>query len=776
VSEPAFPARSLLPVLAAHVLLVALLCADVLFLGRLPYLRDVSTYYYPDYVFVASALRHGVWPLWNPTADAGAPFLMAYPVELVMLAVLGARRTLALAPPLHVLLAMCGMTVLARERGLRATASWMCGAAFGLSGYLQSSLNLFELSHGASLAPAVIAAYLRCLRLPSRRRIALLAVLAALQASTLAGEVALQTAIAALVLTPAVPSRRQWTALVGAGALAGLLAAPAVLGVRALVAGTARAAGFASSQVLSWSAHPVVLAEALWPHFLGDPHTMTNVGYWGQGYFPDGAPYFASLYLGTLVLAFALCAGRAGARLWLLALLGVLVALGAHGPIGSLLPLLLSHFRSPVKFVFLTTLALVLLAGQGLDAAQGPARVRAMAWLGAFAALFLAVGLALRLAPEAGAHALVAAWSRLGQPDALTVVRHLWPPALLKTGLLAAVAGGALLSRRLGTVPALCVAVDLLGTNASVDASAPASFYVLRPQVAEMLARAEAAPAPRWFSYAAVNSPGLHWAPALLLRNHDLPLFAVERQALSGRTKSLDGKDGAYDEDRVGWSPAGATLAGSDARPARHRANHARLRQAGVRFVLSFLPLPEDVVTRRGEAQLAEIAEPLVLYEVVDPLPRAYWVPDCELVPPGSARARLESPGFDAHRSVVLTEQPPGRTCGTASGGRSTVSWERAGPHEVRLRADGDAGYLVFLEGHHGSWRVDEATPLLRGNGRYWILPVESGPTSFRVRFRPPWRVAALSSLVLGICAVIVLAWPRTALDTSSSGLLASAD
>ncbi|HET9315945.1 MAG TPA: hypothetical protein VFQ51_10165 [Vicinamibacteria bacterium] len=757
MSEPAFPARSLLPVLAAHVLLVALLCADVLFLGRLPYLRDVSTYYYPDYVFAASALRHGVWPLWNPTAEAGAPFLMAYPVELAMLAVLGARRTLALAPPLHVLLAMCGMTVLARERGLRVTASWMCGAAFGLSGYLQSSQNLFELSHGASLAPAVIAAYLRCLRLPSRRRIALLAVLAALQASTLAGEVALQTAVAALILTPGLPSRRQWTALAGAGALAGLLAAPAVLGARALVAGTARAAGFAPSQVLGWSAHPAVLAEAVWPRFLGDPHTMTNVGYWGQGYFPDGSPYFASLYLGTLVLAFALCAGRSGARLWLLALLGLLLALGAHGPIGSLLLPVLSHFRSPVKFFFTTTLALVLLAGQGLDAARGTARTRATIGLGAFASLLLVVGLALHLAPDAGLHAVRAAWSRLGEPDAVAVVRHLWPPALMKTGLLALLAASALWSRRLAAVPAVCVAVDLLVTNASVDASAPASFYALRPQVAELLARAESAPGPRWFSYGAANSPGLHWSPALLLRNHDLPLFAVERQALWGRSKALDGKDGAYDPDRVGWAPAGATLTVAESRPARHRANHARLRQAGVRFVLSFLPLPEDLVTRLGEARLAEMAEPLLLYEVVDPLPRAYWVPDCEVAAPGSVRARLESPGFDAHRSVVLTEQPSGRTCGTASAGRSTVSWDRPSPHEVRLRAEGDAGYLVFLEGHHRHWLADGGTPLMSGNGRYWVLPVEAGATTLRVRFHPPWLTAALWSLVLGILAVSAL-------------------
>ena len=119
---------------AAHAAVVVILFADVLFLGRLPYLRDVSTYYYPDYVFAASALRHGVWPLWNPTADAGAPFLMAYPVDLLMLAGLGARRTLMLSPPLHVWLGMCGATALAHELGWRPRAAWLSGAVYGLSG------------------------------------------------------------------------------------------------------------------------------------------------------------------------------------------------------------------------------------------------------------------------------------------------------------------------------------------------------------------------------------------------------------------------------------------------------------------------------------------------------------------------------------------------------------------------------------------------------------------------------------------------------------------
>ena len=87
---------------------VAWVFAGPLFAGRVLYYRDVSVTYFPDFVFVAGALHEGVWPLWHPGADGGAPFLMAYPVHLLLLLAGGPAAALALSPALHVLLAMVG--------------------------------------------------------------------------------------------------------------------------------------------------------------------------------------------------------------------------------------------------------------------------------------------------------------------------------------------------------------------------------------------------------------------------------------------------------------------------------------------------------------------------------------------------------------------------------------------------------------------------------------------------------------------------------------------
>lgn len=752
---------------ALHLGLTILLFAGVLFEGRLPYFRDVGIYYYPNYVFAAASLEQGTWPLWNPTADAGAPFLIVYPVELALLALAGARFTLAVGPPLHVLAAMCGATWLAREIGVSRWGAWFAGAAFGLSGYLQSSLNLHELSHGAALAPWVIAAYVRLVRSPSGPGAAALAALSALQLTTLAAEAVLQTALAALVLTPVRLRARQLRALGAAALVAGLLAAPALLGARALVAGTDRAAGFAASVALSWSAHPVVLAESVWPFLLGDPHTMTNLGYVGQPYFPDGYPYFLSLYVSAALVGLAACAGRAQARLWLLCGLSVLIAFGAHGPVGRLMVTVLPNLRVPAKALLLATLAIVLLAGHGLDRALGDRSRRAALSVGVPAGLLLAIGVALTAFPGAASAAAAAAWTRLARPEAVPLLSDLWPAALLRTGVLGVTAAFVLRTGRLARLACACILADLLITNAAVEPSAPPDFYVLQPEVSALVAQAREGTPGRWFSFGAESASGsIQWSRALLARNHDLPLYALDRQLLYGRFRTIDGLDGAFDENRTGWAPAGSTLDAALSRPSRYREVHERLRRAGVRWVVSFVGLPEDLVSRRGGARVREVAQPLGLYEIGSALPRAYWVPDCEVVAPQALRARLEEPSFDPTRLVLLTEAPPGGSCGGGSAvpGEGHVALERVTPHAVRLRASAPAGFAVVLEGFHPAWvatRDGRPVPILHANDRYWALPLPGGDASFDVRFRPSWLVPSLTACALGAVGAFILLLAR---------------
>jgi len=124
------PRRSPWPYLA-HLPFVAWTFAGPLFFGLVPYFRDIAYYYYPNEVFLERSFREGVWPLWNPTSDAGAPFLTTDVAELLLVRATSALSALRFGPPLHQLVAELRIprhAVRAPERDVLAHAGLRCHA------------------------------------------------------------------------------------------------------------------------------------------------------------------------------------------------------------------------------------------------------------------------------------------------------------------------------------------------------------------------------------------------------------------------------------------------------------------------------------------------------------------------------------------------------------------------------------------------------------------------------------------------------------------------
>jgi hypothetical protein len=676
---------------------------------------------------------------------------------------------LRFGPPLHQLLAMCGASFLASVLGASAWGTWVAGLAFGLSGYFLSTVNLMQLNHAAAWAPWVIAAALGLWSSPSPRRIAFAATLAALQVSTLGAEIVAQTALVTLVLLPSRPDRRKLGAAAAAVVLAVLLAMPALLGVQSLVAGTARGAGFSPAVGFSFSLPKALLLDLVLPRAFGEVHTFSEQGYWGQPFFPDGYPYLLSLYCGPALLWLALRAPRSSTtwKLLALAVLGVLLALGDNGPFGMLLAPLVRHFRAPVKLLFLTSLALALLAASGLDRARR--ETLRPAWLAlATGALLVSLGVLVRLRPGFPGELLGAAIPELLVPRAAALAAMMWPAGLVTAGGFLLGSALAAHSRALAPLAGLLIALDLLIANGSVNLATDPDFYALRPQVSELVREVRSHPDARVFAYGALSIHDLRWAPDVLGRNGDVALYAVDRQALVPRSQVLDGLEAALDEDRAGWAPEGSTLEPGERTPAFFARYHSRLRLAAVRYVLSFRPLPEELVSARGEAVLPEVLEPLRLYELRDPLPRAFTVARFEVErDPQNVTGRLEALGRDPRGVVLLSEDPPPALAPLAAATPSSneASVERVGAHELRVRVDGGAGLVVVSEGYHRDWHAsasDGPRPLLRANGRYWAIPTRGGGETITVRYQPAWRTPALVALVFGVVGALALAaWPR---------------
>ena len=717
----------------AHAAATLWLFGGALLGGRLLYYRDLSLQFAPDYAFAAASLRQGVWPLWNPLANAGEPCLFAYPVDLLLLLAGGARAPLGPGAALHLFVALAGATVLGRRLGMGPAGAWLAGAAYGLGGFLLSTVNLLPLFQASAWAPWVVAAMVGAAREPSPRRTATLAVLAALQVSTLAAEIVVQTAAVGLVLLagPALRRERRGLALAAAAVLAAALAAPALLGARALVAGTARARGFPAAEALAFSLHPVVLAEAALPRLLGDPHGFTDATFWGLAYFPAGHPYFLSLYVGLPVLLLASRAGRVR-RVWGLVAAGVLLALGSHGPLGLLPEGLRLPLRGPQKLFFLTHLGLALLAGLGLERAlreRGGERRRLMLALPGAALVLLALAFGAFPAALRDAAAVVA--PPLRDPGGLLVATRLWPPAWLAAGALALGAGLALArGGRVALAAAALAALDLATVNAGVNPLAPASFYDLRSDVAAMVRSVAPEGRYRFFSYGVAYTPGLVFEPVMARASSDAWLFYLDRQTLLPRTSALDGLESAFGVDRTGWSPPGSTLAVEEAVPARFAACRSRLEEANVRWVLSFDALPGAGAHRRAEVKLPEVVAPLGLYDLVAARPRASWVP---------------GPGGDPRQAA-------------------SVAYEPIDAHTVRVRARTPPGILVVRDGHHPDWEAEDSSgpvPVLRAGDRYRGIPTGGGEQSVTMRFRPGWRTPALLMAVAGALVALFLAFRR---------------
>ncbi len=757
--------RSRVAVLAAHAAVVLWLFGGAL-AGRVLYFRDISTQFAPAYSVAAHALRRGVWPLWDPSVNAGEPYLLAYPPDLVQLLLGGRLAPLGIGAALHVLLALLGGTMLARRLGMGAWGAWLAGTAYGLAGFSLSLVNLVPLHQAAAWAPWVIAAFLGTARTPSGPRLAAFAALLALQVSTLGAEIVLQTLIVGLVLVEdwGWLRDRRGPRVLAAGLLAGAIAAPAVLGIRGVLEGTSRGRGFQVPEAMQFSLHPVVLAEALLPKLLGEPHAFSDADYWGRAFFPQGYPYLLSLYVGLTVILLAAHAGRKR-RLWCLALLGLVVSAGAYGPLGLLPRTWALPFRGPQKLFFLTHLSVALLAGFGLDAALRAKGRRRLVGLALPGLALLLVVLLLHLDAGAVRDCLARLVPAIADPRGEVAARTTWPAAWLPAGLLALAAGLALARGGpwAGAAGVLAL-LDLLIANGALNPLAPASFYDLRADVAGLVKPAAEEADGRWFSYGVAQTPGLTFEPVMARARSDVWLYYLDRQSLLPATGALDGLPSALGLDRTGWSPEGATLHPSEASPSQLETYWRRLQLAGVRWVLSFDALPERRVLARGEVKLPEVRQPLRLYQLVCALPRALWVPRAEIeADPARLRARLEDASFDP-RAVVLLSAPAPPSPGAVQGGPSTVVYEAVDAHTVRVHASTPPGFVLILDTYHPAWTAEDQhgpVPLLRADGRYRALVTPGGDRVVTLRFRPAWRLPALVLSATASLVALALALVR---------------
>lgn len=518
-----------------------------------------------------------------------------------------------------------------------------------------------------------------------------------------------------------------------------------------------------------WSVHPASLADLLVPRLVEGFPMNESVR---AAVFEGREPLLVSIYLGLPCAALAaLGAVAGGPRGRRLALAFVFFLLAALGRYTSVYPLLLhvpgvALFRYPVKYLSAAALFWALLVAVGVQAWLGAwgARERRRAFVVAAGTGMLAVAL-LGLGEQVRRRPLTVApllWSAPGaaaddQPLADTIAR-LWTAAasaLVAAALLAARA-------RAGPRPWLTAALvtlvsaDLVSAGAAVNPLAPPELMRHRPPLLQKLPpeqRVFVFPYPiLWLNQQLSRGPA-GWKP-----EWRWALGSIEQlQPPSGARWRVYG---SFDGDFTGLAAPMTSAFGGWVQRGGPLALRL-LQMGGVGYVVALPPPPIPGLAEVG-VWPSVFREPIRLFQVSEPLPRAYAVDGVRVATEPASFDVLADPGFDPRSEVIL---PSGLASGPAAGFSSNVrvAWRRA--DAVGIEAElSRPGHLVLLDAYDAGWRatVDgQPAEVVRANVLFRAVAVSAGRHVVTFRYRPPAVVAGFVVSALTLAAGLVLVGSR---------------
>jgi hypothetical protein len=750
------------------------------------YERDIITFYYPQAEVLVRSVAAGSLPLWDPYRGFGEPFLadpekeIYYPPNVLNL-IFSPNAYFTLFMALHVAFAGLGMYLLVRSWGSSRGAALTSAALWMGSGPLLSLSTWHHLA-GASWMPWVLLLAHRTFGSWRARDALLFGLAEALQILAGSAEMVILTGVATLAYSVSEPRGRRVRSLVLAGVIGVGLSACQWVPTIAALRGSTRTALPASSRTV-WSLNPLQIPELVarvrWADLpapaIDDPREVA-------------APFLPSLYLGAAALALVLAAfvpaQSPRRRVSALVFAGAfLVALGRHGaayPLAVLLFPPLRLLRFPVKYMVLASFAWAHLAGLGFEAlraglGQGRRRLRLLLPLGVFALLLAGAAAFAYARPETWGPWLLA--RRPGLPD----YRVVFAPSLRALALSAAIALAALLlsalrTPRAATLLALLAAVDLATAHENLHKVAPKALVEERPPVLKALA-----PGSRLYVYdysvmtnaesLAGRRPDRPWPyrPVRVPRGwgEEAALFLGVQEYLNPPAAERWGLYGSYDVDLVGLESQARTRVVDTLREVEGTPAHLRLLQLGaVDFVLSLVPAPywDGLVSVATVPSL--FADPIRVFRVPDPLPRAYAVGTAEVEADDERTLKaLLDPGFDPRKKVILAEGAKAE----AVDFRGNATLVELRPDRVRLRAElGAPGYLILTDAYDPGWRasVDGAAErVLRANGIFRAVAVPAGTHAVEFVYRPasvPLGLALTAlTLVLSLASLRLGAAPE---------------
>jgi hypothetical protein len=743
---------------------------------KVPFFRDLGTYFYPLRFSLAQAYGAHELPLWDRHPAMGFPLLADfqsaafYPPHLVFL-VLPFFPAIRLIFLLHYIVAGSGSYLLFRRWNYPSQLAVLGAMLFTLGGTMISLTNLLNHFQSAVWLPWSLLFWERYLAMRSWVNFMFLTLVLLVQ--LLAGSPEVYVLTMALLLVRGFTSgsaqalreyARAFCLLLLVNVAVALLGMVQLLPTAELLVESRRQEPIPYPEAINWSLNPLSLMNL----FFLDKQVSTQ-GSGAQIFFGQSIPFLISYYMGAVAL-FGICfwlfnsSWKEKLFLGLLLTLSITLAFGNFTPI---YPFLYRHvppfgtLRYPEKFFFFTHALLLYIVLEGVVEffrSEGERSRRGLAFVAIVWSLMLMLYAFLRLNPEV-LHGFVSRATALRLPQELTVnstaslLVNIERQLGLWLGLLLLFYGshnGFLRSSLTHALLGLIVFVDLTWAHQSYQ-------YLLKPDFISQgprILRAPQAEPSRLFYYP--PGPNLHPSYFSLRKEPQFDeVFSILFKNLFPNSGIFYGFDYMQDINALGTRSYIDFL-----RFAHTIEPERRFRLLGalnVKYVISFAPLSVSGITLARHFP----EYPSWLYEVKPWVPRVNVVNKVQVEnEPYKILERLTNADFDPLKTVILDRPVLPPTNGNAPFVARTKILNYAN-HRVSIQASlNHGGVVVLADTFYPGWRVfvnGVETGILRANYFFRGVLLGAGEHLVEFRYEPrAFRIGAVISLLslAGVMAI----------------------
>lgn len=313
------------------------------------------------------------------------------------------------------------------------------------------------------------------------------------------------------------------------------------------------------------------------------------------------------------------------------------------------------------------------------------------------------------------------------------------------------------------------VVLDLLAAHRDLNATVPAALLAEPPPVVERLRAQDGSRLHVWDYHTLPGTAesklgrGDPYRPAAGPVGIDSRVlaFAAQRQALVPPTASFFGLETSYDLDNRGLYPRDQNDLSFFLRRAEGTPVHTRLLRLGAvaRVVSLHERGLEDLRLERRVPSL--VGDPVRVYAVPDPQPRAFLVGRTRIADGAAAFSALLDPAFEPRVEAIVAS---GSALADAAAAAGSVRWLDRRADRQRLETTSlQPALLVLADAYDPGWRVsvDGAhAMLLRANVAFRAVFVPEGRHVIEFVYRPRAVVVglAVSCAALAVAAALFVA------------------